>query len=185
VKAQLDRWEGGLVSAMECEFKLVRPITAETIPVQIRLRESQLALKYSKGEEVEAVDKERMLSQLSTKGTQIANLQVQVASLQGQNDGLRSNMKSLDSKYKDSLAEKVTMVEHTHMNQKLIRRVAETKRKYSDLKMRSMVVHKTQAAEIQTMKAEIVRLNGSEKRSVPMSEADARELCKRPAKLAK
>ena len=180
VKSQLDRWEGGLVSTMECEFKLVRPITAETIPIQIRSRESQLALQYCKTHAATETDKERMTTEISAKDKEIVNLRAENERVRSQNAGLRTQLASLDSKYKDSLAEKMTMVERTHMNQKLIQGVAETKRKYSNLKMRSMAMHKTQAAEIQEMKEEIARLEGSKRRSVPMSEADARALAKRP-----
>jgi len=181
VKSQLDRWEGGLVSAMECEFKLVRPITAETIPIQMRSRESQLALKYSKSDEVEAVNRERMLTQLSTKDKQLSNLQVQNARLQGENDGLRSNLKSLDNKLKDALAEKETMVTRAVMKEKVMRAETESKRKYVDLKKQSIVIHNEQNAVIEKLKAENAKLKSAlRKRPVPGTDAETKALSKRP-----
>jgi len=169
------------VSAMECEFKLVRPITAETIPIQMRSRESQLALKYSKSDEVEAVNRERMLTQLSTKDKQLSNLQVQNARLQGENDGLRSNLKSLDNKLKDALAEKETMVTRAVMKEKVMRAETESKRKYVDLKKQSIVIHNEQNAVIEKLKAENAKLKSAlRKRPVPGTDAETKALSKRP-----
>jgi len=182
VKSQLDRWEGGLVAAMECEFKFVRPITAETIPIQMRSRESQLALKYSKSDEVEAVNRERMLTQLSTKDKQISNLQ-------RENNGLRSNLKSLDNKLKDALAEKETMVTRAVMKEKVMCAETESKRRYVDLKKQSITIHNNQNVTIEKLEAENAKLKADNaklkgmlrKRPIPGSEEETRALCKRPA----
>ena len=182
VKSQLDRWEGGLVSAMECEFKLVRPITAETIPIQMRSRESQLALKYSKSDEVEAVNRERMLTQLSTKDKQISNMQ-------RENNGLRSNLKSLDNKLKDALAAKETMVTRAVMKEKVMCAETESKRRYVDLKKQSITIHNNQNVTIEKLEAENAKLKADNaklkgmlrKRPIPGSEEETRALCKRPA----
>ena len=182
VKSQLDRWEGGLVAAMECEFKFVRPITAETIPIQMRSRDSQLALKYSKSDEVEAVNRERMLTQLSTKDKQISNLQ-------RENNGLRSNLKSLDNKLKDALAEKETMVTRAVMKEKVMCAETESKRRYVDLKKQSITIHNNQNVTIEKLEAENAKLKADNaklkgmlrKRPIPGSEEETRALCKRPA----
>ena len=181
VKAQLDRWESGLVSAMECEFKLVRPITAETIPIQMRSRDSQLALQYSKSHEATETDKERMETEFSAKDKEIGNLRKEMERLRSQNAGLRSQLVSLDTKYKDSLAEKETMVTRAVMKEKVMRAETESKRKYVDLKKQSIVIHNEQNAVIEKLKAENAKLKSAlRKRPVPGTDAETKALSKRP-----
>jgi len=185
VKAQLDRWESGLVSAMECEFKLVRPITAETIPIQMRSRDSQLALQYSKSHEATETDKERMETEFSAKDKEIGNLRKEMERLRSQNAGLRSQLVSLDTKYKDSLAEKETMVTRAVMKEKVMCAETVSKRRYVDLKKQSITIHNEQNVTIEKLKAEITKLKGAvRKRTIPLSEEEVRAVSKHPPKRA-
>lgn len=180
VKAQLNRWEGGLVSVMEGEFSFVRPITPATIPLQIRSRDSQLALQFSKTHEATETDKERMAIDISAKDKEIANLL-------RQNSGLRGNLASLDAKYKKCLSEKEALARRTHMNEKVTRAGADTTRKFVHLKNHSLVIHNDHIKKIETLEAQVDNLKTNKrlemlgKRPAPVAGGERSAPSKRPA----